>query len=418
MRTLRHRTRRTRGHGFRLAAALVTAALLTAATGSAASATTAPNAPFPPGDAFYAPPSPLPAGSPGDVLRWRPATIGKLFGVVAPAAADAYQMMYLSSDDAGRRIAVTGTVFVPRGPTAPGRPIIGYAPSTHGIADNCAASRELVVGTDTDLININDAITRGWAVADTDYQGLGTPGGHTYVVGRAEGHAVLDAVRAAQRLTVAGLPPAGPVGLWGYSQGGGSVGWAAQLAGRYAPELRIKGTAAGGTPADLKVVADNLNNGINPGFAFLMMAAGGLDAAYPELNLQKYLNAAGRAALVDLSTGDTCVNQAISRYAFGTISRFTTTNPLDRPDWQARIDRQKIGRIRPSAPVLLYHGLQDEFIPLSQAVELRKDWCARGQRITFKGYLGDHFTTFVTAQVDAENFLADRLADRPAPSSC
>ena len=31
------------------------------------------------------------------------------------------------------------------------------------------------------------ALARGWALAITDYQGLGTPGDHTYMVGRALG---------------------------------------------------------------------------------------------------------------------------------------------------------------------------------------------------------------------------------------
>ncbi len=219
------RTRRRR-----LIGVLLVTALLAGTAGSissAADAGTTPATPAPAGDAFYTPPSPLPAGAPGDVIRWRRATIAPLFGGVAPAKADAYQVMYLSTDNADKPIAITGTVFVPQGKSLANIPIIGYAPSTHGIADACAASNELVAGTDTDLININDAITRGWAVADGDYQGLGTPGDHTYVIGRAEAHSVLDSVRAAQRLTVAGLPAAGPVGLWGYSRA--VAAWAGPL---------------------------------------------------------------------------------------------------------------------------------------------------------------------------------------------
>ncbi len=165
-------------------------------------------------------------------------------------------------------------------------------------------------------------------------------------------------------------------------------------------------------------MADNLNNGINPGFAFLMMAASGLNAAYPELNLPAYLNDAGRAAFTDLTSGKTCVNQALATYAFGTISKYTTSNPLARPDWLARVNQQKLGLIKPSAPVYLYHGLQDEFIPYSQAVQLKTDWCKLGQKIEFGTFLGDHITTFAAGETDAENYLSDRFAGKAAPSSC
>ena len=40
-------------------------------------------------------------------------------------------------------------------------------------------------------------IVQGVVVAATDYEGLGTPGPHPYIVGASEGHSVLDAAVAA-----------------------------------------------------------------------------------------------------------------------------------------------------------------------------------------------------------------------------
>ena len=62
------------------------------------------------------------------------------------------------------------------------------------------------------MLFIKAALDRGWAVAVSDYEGLGTPGQHTYVVGRSEGRAVLDMARAAQRLPGTGLTTSTPVG--------------------------------------------------------------------------------------------------------------------------------------------------------------------------------------------------------------
>ena len=75
----------------------------------------------------------------------------------------------------------------------------------------------------------------------TDYEGLGTPGAHPYLIGRSEGHSVLDAVRAARKLD---KRLGKRVVLAGHSQGGQSVLWAASLAPNYTPDLKVRGTVA------------------------------------------------------------------------------------------------------------------------------------------------------------------------------
>ena len=114
-------------------------------------------------------------------------------------------------------MAVTGTVLVPTTPwTGPGqRPIVAYAPFTAGMGDQCAVSRVLA-GEPGDLTSsvqtgfVNALLAKGFAVAQTDYQGLGTPGDHTYVIRKPSAQATLDVIRAAQRLPGTGLPTAGP----------------------------------------------------------------------------------------------------------------------------------------------------------------------------------------------------------------
>ncbi|MDI3409445.1 lipase family protein [Streptomyces cavernicola] len=108
-------------------------------------------------------------------------------------------------------------------------------------------------------MSIKRLLDRGFAVVVTGYQGLGTPRVHTYMDREAQGRAVLDSVRAAQCLESAGLPDAGPVALYGYSQGGGASASAAELAPSYAPELKVKGAVVGAPPADLKRVADSMD---------------------------------------------------------------------------------------------------------------------------------------------------------------
>ncbi|XVV00218.1 lipase family protein [Actinosynnema sp. CA-248983] len=360
--------------------------------------------PGPPGDAFYVPPSPLPDGVPGDVIWWR--------ALPEQSGARGYLVLYRSESATGAPIAVTGRVLVPTSPWPTGvRPIVSVASGTRGVGDKCAPSK---FQPDYEKPLFIDAmLRRGWAVAITDYEGLGTPGGHTYVVGRSEGRSVIDAARAATRLPATGLAAGGPVAFAGYSQGGGGAAWAGELAPSYAPDLDVVGIAAGGTPADLTAVSRHLEGSI--GFGFLLLAAFGLDSAYPELNLPAYLNEKGRT--VYRTQQDACVD-AVFGHAFGRIADYTTSNPLTRPDWQARLAENRLGTSPPTAPIYLYHGLVDEIIPLAQAQTLRREYCAAGVAVTWGVFLGEHVTTMVSAAGDVVSYLAARFAGTPPRTNC
>lgn len=211
-------------------------------------------------DPFYQTPPHLPEGRHGALLRWRQTEPPGI-------PARAWQILYQSTDARGNPVAVSGTVLVPHNPNGPAdRPVIAWAPGTHGIADICAASYQYNAGTDYEVSFgvIPETLARGWAIVVTDYEGLGTKGDHTYPVGRAEGQAVLDAVRAAQQLPGAGIAPSAPVGIMGYSQGGHAAEWAAQLHARYAPELQMKGVAAGAGPSRIDEAFAYANNGVSP----------------------------------------------------------------------------------------------------------------------------------------------------------
>nr|MCU0271335.1 lipase family protein [Acidimicrobiales bacterium] len=356
-------------HRVRLAVAVVLLALVAGMLFWTTRPTTADALAAPSGDAFYTPPSPLPAGRPGDIIWARPSSFYPV--PLVRSSVNAWQVMYRSTSATGQPIAVTGTVLVPRtwywGP----RPIVGFANGTQGVGDSCAPSKSLAAGLNYEGAFIQNLLNKGWAVAITDYEGLGTPGDHTYVVGRSEGAAVLDSVRAATRLPGSGLSTTAPVGLMGYSQGGGAVGWAAELAPSYAPELPIKGVAAGGVPADLLQVADLLDGGL--GFGLLASAALGFDAAYTDLDLAPYLNDAGRAAFADAR--DECVGGLVLKFPFRSVAEYTVADPLRDPAWLARLNENRLGSTAPKVPVLLYHSKLDELVAYPQAVQLRRDWC-------------------------------------------
>jgi Secretory lipase len=363
----------------------------------------------PGGNAFYVPPKRLPPGRPGSVIRCR--------RVTSPVpGARAWQVLYLSTGVTGARMAVSGTVLVPTAAHHGVRPVVAYASGTQGWGDQCAPSREMAGGTFDEQFAVNNLLAQGWAVAVTDYPGLGTPGGEQYSVGIAEGHAVLDVLAAATTLPGAGLRPQAPMGIEGYSQGGGAAGWAAQLAARYAPALRLRGVAMGGTPANLQAVAGNING--SAFFAFLGGAALGFNTAYPARHLLSDLTPAGRAALAKLGT--MCQEQALATYAGKRIEDYTKggINPLPEHRWQQVLNANDLGAIRPRLPILQYHGRADEVIPWAVEATLHRQWCAMGLKTQLTSYPGEHATTQVEAQAQVVGWLRARLAGTKAPSNC
>ncbi|MQA85023.1 MAG: hypothetical protein GEV03_10460 [Streptosporangiales bacterium] len=393
------------------------AAPASAAATAARAATPTPRLEVPPPrvDPFYRPPSPLPPGAPGTIIRSRRVTVQAI--PVVPVPVRAWQVLYLSRSARNEPNAVSGTVLVPASPWSRGpRPLVSYAVGTHGLGSDCAPSYRLRTGTEYETSLIGGALLRGWAVAVTDYEGLGTPGPHTYTAGASQGHAVLDMARAAGRLDEAGLSADGPVGIWGYSAAGQSSAWAAELRRSYAPELNVAGVAAGGVPTDLVGVMNAIEGG--PFAGLTLAAAIGLAAAYPDLPFESMLNSRGERAAA-FARGS-CVEAITSRYAFTKITDFTTVeDPLNEPHWRARIAEQALPQRTPDVPVLIYHGTLDELIPFSQAEGLRRDYCARDVAVSWKPIpANEHVEAAATGSPFAVSWLADRFAGRPAGGDC
>jgi dienelactone hydrolase len=416
-----------------LGAALLCAAVLGLATAGLASASVAPRAganALPPAlplvggparpdqDAFYRPPADFADADAGDLIRSRESRVYPTPVRLVPAPVRAWQVLYRSTSARDEPDAVSGTVLVPAVPWRGSgrRPIVTYTIGTHGLGDQCAPSYELASGTEQEFALMGQALARGWAVAVTDYEGLGTPGEHTYTVARSEGRAALDVVRAATQIDGADLSRDAPVGIWGYSQGGGAAASAAEQAKDYASELNVVGVAEGGVPADLRAVARNLDG--SAAFGLLAGAAAGFDAAYPGVGIRGFLNAKGRELIAQVRRE--CTVELGARHAGRRLAEFTTiADPLDFPPLVNVLRDNRIGAQAPDMPVRLYHAQLDELIPLGVANRLMREYCGRGVRTQFQVIpAAEHVGGAVLGAPGSVSWLADRFAGRPAPDSC
>ena len=183
----------------------------------------------PGGTAFYKPPSHLSGSGHGGLIWAR-----KLSGKAALHGASSNRLvLYRSTGVKGKAVAVSGTVSVPKGHAPKGGwPVITWGHGTTGIADACAPSRDGASNPAHTLISyayplLQRWLKAGYAVVRTDYEGLGTPGDHPFLIGRSEGYSMLDAVRAARKLD---KTLGRRVVIAGHSQGGQAALWAASLA--------------------------------------------------------------------------------------------------------------------------------------------------------------------------------------------
>lgn len=436
-----------RAGGMRAAAVAVTAAACVAVYAAPASATEGAQPVVSRGVTipdFYNPPAELPTAN-GTVIRHEPLPLGlSLPGLDGrPMPGTATRLMYRSTDSGGQGVAVTGAYIEPsaawKGPGP--RPLVALASGTVGQGDQCAPSMTLqhpltlspeTISVGYETLAIYRLLSAGVAVVVTDYVGLGTTDRlHTYVNRLDQGHALLDAARAAHRLPGTSITPDSRTGLYGYSQGGGASASAAELQPSYAPDVKLAGTYAGAPPANLTATMKGIDGSALAGA--LAWSINGFAQADADLRdvVEANVNDAGRAALKDAST--MCVGDAIFGYGFTKSTKWTTSGKslgdviAAEPKAQAALDRQRIGALKPTGPVRLATGVQDDIVPHAQARQLAVDWCRKGADVTYDAIvlpnLGDklltnHLVPLITDQGDAISWMTDRLSGRSASSNC
>lgn len=324
-------------------------------------------------DGFYEQPADAGDGEPGSLIKVDP-----LLG--APLASRAWRIMYRTTDVRGEPAVSTGVLVVPLAPAPPdGRTVVSWGHPTTGAARDCAPS----YGFDPFLgiEGLRFLLDRGYAVVATDYVGMGTDGVDSYLVGATGGNAVLDAARAARAVDEARASDR--VVLWGHSQGGQAVLFAAQRAADYAPELLIEAVAAAAPAADLTgLMSAHLDDisGVTIGaYAFTAYSQ-----VYPDAPLDGILTPAAQRIVPRMN--ELCLLSNISTlHEIGQplLGDFTTSDPTTTEPWASLLADNSAGAVAFDAPLFLAQGLEDELVVPKETAEFAAREAALGMEVTY-----------------------------------
>ncbi len=386
----------------------------------------------PKGKSVYDAPDPQPSGRHGDLI-WATEIKTEIPG------ARAWKVLYLSTDINNVVIPVSGVVIAPAAKALPiGRPVVTYGHGTTGLARNCGISNienpakdasfyvfpKSPDHIDAGIPGLTQMIAAGYVVAATDYNGLGAPGFHQYLIGPTAARNVLDAAVAAQQIPAAGAGKQA-VAL-GWSQGGQAAVWAGQIADYVAGSIQLLGAAAIAPVNSLeqsKIEAQVVASGkkLPPmTTAETIMAQYAMTVTFPELQLSDVLTPFGvdfvkESAKCQCSKhmGDSLVYMQAWK---GTATR---TDPQNQDAWLKRIGQMALGNVPSQVPIAIYQGDDDPAVFPAATEAYVKKACASGTTISYNHYADtDHIRSVGRAQADFLNWIADRFAGKPAPSSC
>lgn len=331
-------------------------------------------------DAFYDTPDDVPA-EPGRLLR------AESFDRTIPDDARAWRILYTTTRADGVPAVASALVVVPREASGP-MPVIALAHGTTGVDRTCAPSvldDPFAAGA---FFALDRVVAEGWALVATDYVGLGTEGGHPYLVGQPAGRSVLDSVRAARELADVDLGDQTVV--WGHSQGGGAALWTGGLAGPYAPDVGVVGVAALAPASDLVGLAENLGQ-VPGGSIFASYFLQGYATAYPDVDVDDYVAGTARTSF-DEVVGRCLAEPSALLSVIGsvTIGNEVFSAELASGPLLTRLE-ENVPTLPIDVPLLLGQGEADSLVVPAVQQAYVEERCAAGQAIDYRTYAGlDH----------------------------
>lgn len=407
---MRHETkhRQSNAHRKPVIALTLFAFLVAGCGGSDGAAGGRAELPAVPDDAFYVPPDELPSMAPGTLIRSEE---------VAPIATDSrtFAVLYASESLGGESIAVSGLVVVPDAPTPEGGfNVVSWAHGTKGIADVCAPSRGFSAATHDFFDIAPELIDAGYVAVSSDYEGLGTPGIHPYLVGESQARGSLDIVRAAAQMEP--VDAVGQVAVWGRSQGGQTALFASEIAATWAPELDVAGVIPAAPACCLELLI-----GIGPSVpgsrGLIWMAAVAFADTF-DLDLDATLSLEAREAIEQLIEDEVCFEEWVEAARDFDNAGIVIDVTADEA-WSEALRQSSPAQVATDIPILLLQGTADITTPQVTSDILANTLCNLGTSADYRVFEGfSHNDSTAMNMPLMLEWTAARFSGEAAGSTC
>lgn len=359
------------------------------------------------------------AGRHGSLIWSRPIT-------APPGGGSSHLVLYRSTGASGEPVAVSGMIDLPPGRApAGGWPVVSWGHGTTGTADDCAPSRMELDPSSGERAGAANGTTRhllgaGYAVLRSDYEGLGTPGPHPYLMGQSEGAAMADIVLAAREV----VPDLSE--RWvamGHSQGGQAALFTSRFDGPYTPGLDLQGIVALAPPSQLGPVVDMIAAPPTPGSSTeadvsdptatagllgpLVVAA----ARTSGTPLEDVVSSEGQELLPDLE--DRCVYDLVAKDSFGGMRiRDFVAKGADLSRIRRTVGTNDAAELVPLVPVMLVQGRKDTVVMPMLSDHLAEQYEGRDVDLDYVELPdADHMSMLELSRVQVDDWVSAAFAE-------
>ena len=208
--------------------------------------------------------------------------------------------------------------------------------------------------------------------------------------------------------------------MWGHSQGAQAALFAGQIAGSYAPELKLVGVAAAAPPFFIYWEFCDIYTGkgsklLNAYIYYSWSVTYGLpltSAVEPkavpaiEATATKCINTLGRA-----------INAVRAASSLDPI--FVVDHPTDTPPWGPLFTRNSPGHAPPGAPLLLLQGADDTTVEPHWTRDFAALICSRHETVDYVQLKNTgHLRVAYKSAPIAADWIANRFTGAKPPDSC
>ena len=311
----------------------------------------------------------------------------------------------------GQGTEVSGSFFIPKGsPPAGGWRVIGVAHGFTGATTDCAPSSTPELSQYYGLIA--GLLSGGFAVAMTDYEGLGGPGAHPFLEPRTAGFNVTDSIRALRTL----FPDTSPRWVaFGISQGG-QASWSANEQNEfYGGGMELVGATAVAPAANVAGLAQlSFHEALSSDQVLIMPSfVVGAQTSYPPVPVDKLLHG---VAVTQTKAVLGCSTEADKVRAQMTAADVKPDTEADATVLETAARKMSLPTRPLAAPLYVLNGADDKLVLPTWVATSVSRACALGGQIEHHEIAGQGHSIAPDAALAA--WVNDRFAGKPASTTC